>query len=851
MRKKSMHVVLMASVLVFSSIAGCLGDVEDEKEERTVIVSTYHVEQIVSAIVGDTVNVEILAPSNVPVHDYEPSADDLLRLQDADIFFYHGLGLETWIDATLDSLGDDAPPSFETHTMPDGSEDLLYQEMMVDKLCRDLSSPGTEDIHILHETMYFLDELHSDDAAYNMGMPDDHDDHDHDDHGDDDHDDHDHDDHGDDDHDDHGDHDDHDDHDDHGDHDDHDDHGDHDDHDGHDHGSMEKMEAEETVNGTDDCPTGTTISIYELEAGEYVLEFESGEAETFKFAIAAMGGAHHHHHEHGEEEGEEGESEDAHGVCYDITSHVTHDEYTSEDACEDAGYMWVEEEHEMSGEEMLEMGDTNNDSMLDATEFLALMEMFEDEEGDDEDDHDHDHGDGHDDHGDEDDHDEHGMSHEMEEAMWSLMFNTADMNADDMLEEDELNELIRALEGDYFDNPAVNGELFMGFFDADEDGVLSPEEFESAMSMEFGEDDHDDHWEPNTCHDEDTHETHDEYTNKEDCEAAGYMWMDEDDHDDHDHGDDHGDHDEIEMMFNITDANGDGSIDTEEFIGMMSEGDEEGVAFIGFHVEEEGDYGFALPEGVELHILSMGGHEGHDHGSHGDDEMVCYDISTHTVDTTHTSEEDCEAAGLMWTENQAPDNHADDDDHDDHGDDHGDADALAADPHSWLDPLAYKAQVALVLDALKNEFPDLEDTFDENALAFMASIDKVHDDYDTAFGTNGTCTDRTVVANHNAYSYIAYRYNLEFVTVHGLDPEGEPSAADIDEVLEKIEEDEISVLFVEEYTDETAVNSILLEADGVSVEILYTMELPPKDSDDDYLSLMGKNLNSLKAGLGC
>ena len=100
-------------------------------------------------------------------------------------------------------------------------------------------------------------------------------------------------------------------------------------------------------------------------------------------------------------------------------------------------------------------------------------------------------------------------------------------------------------------------------------------------------------------------------------------------------------------------------------------------------------------------------------------------------------------------------------------------------------------------------------------------------------------------------SYIAYRYDLQFVTVHGLDPEGEPSAADIAEVVEKIEEDEISVLFVEEYTDETAVNSIVEQTNGVSVEVLYTMELPPKDSSDDYLSLMEKNLDSLKAGLGC
>jgi ABC-type Zn uptake system ZnuABC Zn-binding protein ZnuA len=38
---------------------------------------------------------------------------------------------------------------------------------------------------------------------------------------------------------------------------------------------------------------------------------------------------------------------------------------------------------------------------------------------------------------------------------------------------------------------------------------------------------------------------------------------------------------------------------------------------------------------------------------------------------------------------------------------------------------------------------------------------------------------------------------------------------------------------------------------GVSIQYLYTMELPPSNSDDDYLSLMQKNLVNLKAGLGC
>ena len=68
------------------------------------------------------------------------------------------------------------------------------------------------------------------------------------------------------------------------------------------------------------------------------------------------------------------------------------------------------------------------------------------------------------------------------------------------------------------------------------------------------------------------------------------------------HDDDHDDMDEfMEMMFTMLDTNEDGSLDASELHAMMEMGEdehEEGVAFIGFHVEEEGDYGIALPAGV-------------------------------------------------------------------------------------------------------------------------------------------------------------------------------------------------------------------------------------------------------------
>ena len=285
----------------------------------------------------------------------------------------------------------------------------------------------------------------------------------------------------------------------------------------------------------------------------------------------------------------------------------------------------------------------------------------------------------------------------------------------------------------------------------------------------------------------------------------------------------------VEMMFNMSDADADGYLSATELDAMMEEmmeeEHEEGVAFIGLHIEEEGEYGIALPEGVELHVLMAGGHEGHDHGSHDDHD-------------DHAGHDD-------------HDDHGDEDDHDDHGDedDHDDnaEEELAYDPHSWLDPVAMAAQADVVLAKLIEVFPDGEDEFTKNANAFKAELVTLDDKYKTL---TSTCADRTVAANHNAYSYLAYRYDIEFVTVHGLDPEGEPSAEDVVKVVDHIGEEGITVLFVEEYTDQASVQSIVDET-GVDIQILYTMEMAPTDSSDDYLSLMNKNFDSLEAGMTC
>ena len=137
MNSTAYRAALMSLVLVLSSMAGCLAG--EEEEDPTVMVSTYHVGELVSAVVGDTLDVEIISPSNIPVHDYEPSAADILKLGNSDLFFYHGLDLEPWVDNTLEALGNDAPIAVMTHTMPTGQDTLDYESVLISNLCEVLT----------------------------------------------------------------------------------------------------------------------------------------------------------------------------------------------------------------------------------------------------------------------------------------------------------------------------------------------------------------------------------------------------------------------------------------------------------------------------------------------------------------------------------------------------------------------------------------------------------------------------------------------------------------------------------------------------------------------------------------
>ena len=62
---------------------------------------------------GDKVDVHNLVPSGTEPHDWEPSSKDMLNLNSADVLFYNGLGMESWIDKVKGAVNGEKPKYVE------------------------------------------------------------------------------------------------------------------------------------------------------------------------------------------------------------------------------------------------------------------------------------------------------------------------------------------------------------------------------------------------------------------------------------------------------------------------------------------------------------------------------------------------------------------------------------------------------------------------------------------------------------------------------------------------------------------------------------------------------------------
>lgn len=182
----------------------------------------------------------------------------------------------------------------------------------------------------------------------------------------------------------------------------------------------------------------------------------------------------------------------------------------------------------------------------------------------------------------------------------------------------------------------------------------------------------------------------------------------------------------------------------------------------------------------------------------------------------------------------------------DHADeDHADDDHGEIDPHIWLNLEAMPVIAEGLAAHLAEADPDGAATYRANAADLIDELRDLDDDF--AAGLRD-CERRQIVVSHQAFGYLADRYDLEEVALAGLDPEAEPSPGRLAEVTEFAREHGITTVFYEELTSPAAAETLAAEL-GLETSVLSPLETRP--AEGDYISAMQTNLANLRDALDC
>lgn len=107
---KKLIVILLATLTVIASLTGCSQNIDkktakENNEDKLSIVCTIFPEyDWVKQIVGshsDDVELTMLLDNGVDLHSYQPTADDIIKISECDMFVYVGGESDRWVEDAL------------------------------------------------------------------------------------------------------------------------------------------------------------------------------------------------------------------------------------------------------------------------------------------------------------------------------------------------------------------------------------------------------------------------------------------------------------------------------------------------------------------------------------------------------------------------------------------------------------------------------------------------------------------------------------------------------------------------------------------------------------------------------
>jgi ABC-type Zn uptake system ZnuABC Zn-binding protein ZnuA len=172
------------------------------------------------------------------------------------------------------------------------------------------------------------------------------------------------------------------------------------------------------------------------------------------------------------------------------------------------------------------------------------------------------------------------------------------------------------------------------------------------------------------------------------------------------------------------------------------------------------------------------------------------------------------------------------------------------DPHWWHDPRNAAAAVAVIGRSLATLEADSAAETERRAQAEAAEIAAADRAIARCFEAV-PASDRKLVTDHDAFGYLAERYDIDVVgaVIPAITTEAQPSAGELAELREVIEDEDVAAVFPEASVTSDLAETIAEETGATAEYELYGDSLGPEGSSGaTYLGMIRANADALVRG---
>ena len=171
------------------------------------------------------------------------------------------------------------------------------------------------------------------------------------------------------------------------------------------------------------------------------------------------------------------------------------------------------------------------------------------------------------------------------------------------------------------------------------------------------------------------------------------------------------------------------------------------------------------------------------------------------------------------------------------------------DPHAWLDISNGIQYITEISRVMSEKDPENKEAYEKNADTYIAALTELDSEAKKEFADIPE-EKKLLVTSEGAFKYFSKAYELQAAYIWEINTEGQGTPDQMKQIIEKVRNSEVPVLFVETSVDHRSMERLSNEVDLPVYSNLFTDSIANAGEDgDSYYEMMKWNLEKIHEGL--